>query len=108
TELNQLVEDARNRKIDLDLLNKATATVSNLGGMGIERFNALITPPQATALSVGAIQSIPVLNEAGHFEPQLVIQLGLTVDHRVGDGADAARLLQEMNDLLADPIRFLA
>lgn len=107
-ELNQLVEDARNRKIDLDMLSKATATVSNLGGMGIERFNALITPPQATALSVGAIQHIPVLNEAGHFEPELVIQLGLTVDHRVGDGADAARLLQEMSDLLSDPIRFLA
>ncbi|MGB3414504.1 MAG: dihydrolipoamide acetyltransferase family protein [Microbacteriaceae bacterium] len=107
-ELADVVEQARNKRMDIEALKKATTTVSNMGGLGVDRFNALITPPQATALSMGAIQHVPVLNDAGHFEPKLVIQVGLTVDHRVGDGADAARLLQALADYLSDPIKFLA
>lgn len=107
-ELLEVVEQAREKRMDVDKLKKATTTVSNMGGLGVDRFNALITPPQATALSMGAIQHVPVLNEQGQFEPKLVIQVGLTVDHRVGDGADAARLLQSIAENLADPIKFLA
>lgn len=108
-ELKFIVEEARERRMDLEALKKATTTVSNMGGLGVDRFNALITPPQATALSMGAIEQSPVWNEeSGRFEPQLQIQIGLTMDHRVGDGADAARVLQHIQDLLNDPIGFLA
>lgn len=107
SELAHVVDEARKRRMDLDLLAKATTTVSNMGGLGVDRFNALITPPQATALSMGAIQQVPVVNEFGQFEAKLQIQVGLTVDHRVGDGADAARVLQAIADNLADPLKFL-
>lgn len=106
--VKQIAEDARTGSIDPAQFQGGTATVSNLGGMGIERFGALVTPPQATALSLGAVDRIPVFDEDGSVIPRTVVQVGLSVDHRVGDGADAARLLQAMQEALADPVEFLA
>lgn len=80
-------------------LDGATTTVSNLGGWQVHSFNALLTPPQATALSLGAVgpQVVPVGDGIG---VRARCRVGLTVDHRVGDGADAARLLATMQQLL--------
>jgi pyruvate dehydrogenase E2 component (dihydrolipoyllysine-residue acetyltransferase) len=82
----------------------ASSTVSNLGGLGIGSFNALLTPPQATALSLGSVgpRIVPIL---GGVEARTSCTVGLTVDHRVADGADAARALEAMQALLNDPER---
>lgn len=76
-----------------------SSTVSNLGGFGVDRFTALLMPPQATILSVGRIAEAPVVTD-GRLRPRLTVELGLTVDHRVADGADAARLLETLADRL--------
>src|SRR5699024_7361923 len=96
---------AKEGTVDPSLFGPATGTVSNLGGMGVERFNALITPPQATALSVGSIAFTPVVEDDGALTARMTCELGLTVDHRVADGADAARALQQIQELLDDPLR---
>lgn len=85
----------------------ATTTLSNLGGFGVPSFTSLLTPGQATALSVGAINPRPVVIGNG-----LVIQLGatvgLTVDHRAVDGADAARILADLVKLFNRPDELLS
>jgi pyruvate dehydrogenase E2 component (dihydrolipoamide acetyltransferase) len=93
---------------DPNLFSGATGTVSNLGGMGVDRFNALLTPPQATALSLGTVGRRPAVDADGELTVRIVCEAGLTVDHRVADGADAARALEAMQAFLADPVLLLA
>lgn len=93
---------------DRDLFAQGTGTVSNLGGMGVEMFNALLTPPQATALSLGSVGHKFRADEAGAPAAFMGCTVGLTIDHRVADGADAARALDTLQSLLADPITLLA
>ena len=106
--LRDVAEAIKQGVIDPDLFSGATGTVSNLGGMGIERFNALLTPPQATALSLGTVGRRPTIDANGELAVQIACEAGLTVDHRVADGADAARALDAMQTFLADPVLFLA
>jgi pyruvate dehydrogenase E2 component (dihydrolipoamide acetyltransferase) len=82
-----------------ELSAPATTTISNLGGLGVRWFHALLTPPQATALAVGAVgpRVVPVPDGIG---VRLRCTVGLTVDHRVADGAAAARLLGTLQELL--------
>ena len=94
--------------IDPNLFSGATGTVSNLGGMGVDRFNALLTPPQATALSLGKVGRRPTVGADGELAVQIACEVGLTLDHRVADGADAARGLEAMQTFLADPVLLLA
>jgi pyruvate dehydrogenase E2 component (dihydrolipoamide acetyltransferase) len=82
-----------------ELSARATTTVSNLGGLGVTRFHALLTPPQATALAVGAVEP-RVVPLPGGLGVRLRCTVGLTVDHRVADGAAAARLLTTLQGLL--------
>lgn len=70
-----------------------TFTVSNLGGLGVDAFDALLMPPQAGIVSVGRVAERPVVVD-GRVRARLQVDVGLTVDHRVADGADGARLLQ--------------
>lgn len=99
-----LVDRARSGSLDLDAMQGATGTLSSLGGRGVRRFNALLTPPQATALSVGSIGARVDVDESGSFVAMMQCDVGLTVDHRAADGADAARGLQHIQDLLSDPL----
>jgi pyruvate dehydrogenase E2 component (dihydrolipoamide acetyltransferase) len=94
-DMRATVQVAQRGKVDAAHLMAANGTLSNLGGMGIERFQALVTPPQATVLSVGAVRRIPIATEHS-FHSVLAVTAGLTVDHRVADGADGARLLWTM------------
>lgn len=102
----QLVERARTGRLDADALQGATFTVSNLGGFGVRVFQALITPPQVAALSVGAIGEFPV-GVGGGLAVRMTCSVGLTVDHRAADGADAGRFLADLRALLASPGRLL-
>ncbi len=111
-ELDRTVRDVaeaiKRGETDPNLFSGATGTVSNLGGMGVERFNALLTPPQATAISLGTVGRRPTVDSSGELAVQIACEAGLTVDHRVADGADAARALDAMQTFLADPVLLLA
>jgi pyruvate dehydrogenase E2 component (dihydrolipoamide acetyltransferase) len=106
-ELRRLVQRARSGRLAAAELAGATTTVSNLGGFGVNSFQALLTPPHATVLSVGRIGPRPVALAGGGLAARVGCTVGLTVDHRVADGADAARLLADLADLAATPARLL-
>ncbi|MFL6075646.1 MAG: dihydrolipoamide acetyltransferase family protein [Mycobacteriales bacterium] len=101
-----VVDRARSGRLSGDDLAGATTTLSNLGGFGVAAFQALLTPPQATALSLGAVEQRPVVRHGG-IAIRTRCTAGLTVDHRIVDGADAARLLATLREVVADPSRLL-
>lgn len=102
-EVRALARAAQDGALAADALAGATTVFSNLGGFGVDRFNALITPPHATALSAGSVARRMRVFDDGSFAPRLQVTLGLTVDHRVADGADAARCMSALRTILADP-----
>lgn len=104
----QLVDSAQSGSITADQLSGGTSVFSNLGGMGVDFFNALLTPPHSTALSAGSVAQRVVAGADGAFGQRLTCTVGLTMDHRVADGADAARYLQAVSDIVATPGRILA
>ena len=84
-------------------LSGGTFTVSNLGMLGVDRFTAILNPPEAAILAVGKVGHRPVAI-GPTLESRVGVTLTLTVDHRVADGADAARFLGTLRQLLeADP-----
>lgn len=91
-EIKSVVAAAHLRRLDPSYLGIANGSLSNLGGLGVDRFQALVTPPQASVLALGAITRRPVAVPGG-VGLALALHAGLTVDHRVGDGAHAAALL---------------
>ncbi len=97
----ELVRQAREGELGPDDLSGGTFTLSNLGMMGIDSFNAIINPPEAAILSVGRVQTIPEWHEEGWL-PKQVVSATLSVDHRVADGADGARFLEDLQAVLAD------
>ena len=107
TQIGQAVESIRAGTATVDQLSGGTTVFSNLGGFGVTVFNALLTPPHATALSSGAVRKIVVVHDDGSFGPRLTVTVGLTVDHRVADGADAARYLATLRDIVANPDKLL-
>ena len=98
----QLVTRAREGKLVQEDLEGGTFTISNLGMYGVEQFIAVLNPPQAAILAVGAIEQRPVLEE-GEFVPRPLMSLTLTCDHRAVDGAKAAEFLREVKTLLEEP-----
>ena len=88
----QLAERARNNSLAADDLEPGGFTVSNLGVLGITAFTAIITPPQTGILAVGAVTETPVAS-AGSVVTRPMMAVTLSADHRVVDGADAARFL---------------
>ncbi len=81
--------------------------MSNLGAYGIDRFDAIINPPQAAILSVGALIKKPVVNKTGELAVGQRIDLGLSCDHRVVDGALGATFLAELRKLIESPVLML-
>ncbi len=84
-------------------LRGGTFTVTNLGVLGVESFNPIINPPQIAILGVNAVDERVVLQDDGTPETRRVLPLDLSFDHRVVDGADAARFLQSLVGHLEDP-----
>jgi pyruvate dehydrogenase E2 component (dihydrolipoamide acetyltransferase) len=107
TEMKELAARARARKLQPAEYQGGSAAISNLGMFGVEQFSAIINPPQATILAVGAAveRFIPVDGQ-----PVLATQLTLTLscDHRAVDGAVGAQLLQAVKRLIEDPALMLA
>ena len=98
----QLAMDAIGGSISPDLLSGATFTVSNLGAFGIESFTPLLNVPQVAILGVDAIFPRAVINADGSVGAEQRIGFSLTADHRVIDGADAARYLRDLCAAVAD------
>ena len=101
-ELHRLSEAARTRKVRPEMLQGSTFTLTNLGGIGGRAFSPLINPPEVAVLGVSRSTQEPVWAD-GHFDPHLMLPLSLTYDHRVIDGADAARFLRWVCEALAEP-----
>ena len=102
TELNQAVEKARNRKLGLEEMQGGTFTISNLGGIGGTNFAPIINSPEVAILGVSRSQIEPVFID-DQFQPRLMLPIALSYDHRLIDGADAARFLCRLVDLLENP-----
>lgn len=101
-ETNALVQRARMRKLQPQDYADGTFTISNLGMFGVDRFYAIITPPQSCILSVSAMAQRPIVRD-GQIGVGAMTTLGLSVDHRVLDGVKAARFLGELRRLLEHP-----
>ncbi|MCB1231326.1 MAG: 2-oxo acid dehydrogenase subunit E2 [Verrucomicrobiae bacterium] len=106
--MKELAEKARTKKLTPDEMQGGTMTISNLGSYGIDFFDAIINPPQSLILSVGAIVKKPVVNERDEIVPGLRLNIGLSGDHRVVDGAVGAEYLAALRKYLEQPILMLA
>ena len=98
-EIREVVASVQKGRMDRAYLGIANGSLSNLGGLGVDRFQALLTPPQGSVLSLGAIKRRPVAVPGG-VGTALTVEAGLTVDHRVADGIHAAQLLERMSSRL--------
>jgi len=105
-EVRDLAERARARKLRPEEMQNGTFSVSNLGMYGIERFAAVINPPEAAILAVGTVLAKPVVRGEA-ISPGKTVILTLSADHRVVDGAVGARFLQVLKDLLEHPMRLV-
>ena len=105
-EAKDLGERARTGRLHPDELQGATFTVSNLGMFDVENFIAIINPPQAAILAVGSAQPRAVV-DGGAIRAATVMKATLSADHRVTDGAEAARYLAEVKRLLQNPALLL-
>ncbi|MFD2255427.1 dihydrolipoamide acetyltransferase family protein [Luteolibacter algae] len=97
---------AKEKKLKPAEFDGGTITVSNLGAWGIESFDAIVNPPQAAILSVGGAIEKPVVKN-GQIVPGLRMNIGLSADHRVVDGAVAATFLAEVKKLIENPALML-
>jgi pyruvate dehydrogenase E2 component (dihydrolipoamide acetyltransferase) len=91
-----------------DELRDGTFTVSNLGMYGVRRFNAVINPPQAAILAVGEVARRPAVDQTGAIVARHQMDVALSCDHRVVYGAEAARFLQTLKNLLERPVALVA
>jgi pyruvate dehydrogenase E2 component (dihydrolipoamide acetyltransferase) len=110
-ELSEAAKDlasrARNKRMKPEEFQGGSFTVSNLGGMGIDSFSAIINPPQGFILAVGAITKQPVVNDGDQIEVGHRMSIWMSCDHRVIDGALGAEYLKELRHLLENPALLL-
>jgi pyruvate dehydrogenase E2 component (dihydrolipoamide acetyltransferase) len=105
-EVKDFAQRAKNKKLQPSDWEGSTFTISNLGMFGIDDFTAIINPPDACILAVGAIQQVPVVKN-GAVVPGNIMKLTLSCDHRVVDGATGSAFLQTLKGLLEEPLRML-
>jgi len=102
-DMTRLAEKARAGKLTLDEMQGATFTVTNLGGIGVGYFTPIINLPEVAILGVGrAVMELRQIE--GEFKPRLMLPLSLSFDHRLVDGADAARFLHWMIEAIEEPM----
>ena len=106
-EISALAKDlahrARNKRMKPEEFQGGTFTVSNLGGMGIDSFSAVINPPQGFILAVGKVTKIPVVDDCDQVMVGHRMSITMSCDHRVIDGALGAEYLKELRHLLENP-----
>ncbi len=103
-ETRQMVARARQGKVRPEDIEGSTFSVSNLGMFDIDHFIAIINPPEAAILAIGSVREVPVVRE-GRVVPGLRLKVTLSADHRLTDGAEAARWLQTFKGILEHPLQ---
>lgn len=106
-ECRALIEKARDGRLQPDDYKGGGITVSNLGMYGVRSFTAIINPPQASILAVGSARQLPVITDDA-FDVATLMTFTLSADHRVVDGATAARFLQVLGTYLEEPERLMS
>jgi pyruvate dehydrogenase E2 component (dihydrolipoamide acetyltransferase) len=110
-ELSAIVKDlatrARSKKLKPEEYQGGTLTVTNLGSYGIDAFSAIINPPQALIVSVGAIVKKPVVGADNTIVVGQRMTIGISADHRVVDGAIGAEYIAEVKRLIETPALML-
>ena len=94
------------RKVGPDEMGGASMTITNLGGIGGTAFTPIVNPPEVAILGLTRTETVPV-REDGAWQPVPMVPLDLSYDHRVINGADAARFTTHYARLLADPRRMM-
>ncbi|WP_417247677.1 pyruvate dehydrogenase complex dihydrolipoamide acetyltransferase [Celeribacter sp.] len=107
-EMKDLASRARERKLAPHEYQGGTFAISNLGMFGIDNFDAIVNPPHAGILAVGAGKPTPVVGEDGELKVATVMSMTMSVDHRVIDGAVGANLLKAIVENLENPVAMLA
>lgn len=106
SELGEISERARNKKLSPNDLQGACFTISSLGGIGGTAFTPIVNAPEVAILGVSKAQMKPVYQD-GEFVPRLMLPLALSYDHRVVDGAEGARFVVYLSKVLEDARRLL-
>jgi pyruvate dehydrogenase E2 component (dihydrolipoamide acetyltransferase) len=105
-ELNAIAQRARDRKLDSAELKGGTFTITNLGGIGGTGFTPIVNYPEVAILGLSRSRLEPVVR-GGQIVPRLMLPLSLSYDHRVIDGASAARFTRRLAELLENPLMML-
>ncbi len=105
-ETRQMVARARQGKVRPEDIEGSTFSVSNLGMFDVDHFAAIINPPEAAILAVGSVRQVPVV-QAGQVTIGQRLKVTLSADHRLTDGAEAARWLQTFKDILEQPLQLV-
>lgn len=105
-EVRELAVRARSRKLRPEEYTGASFSISNLGMFGIEEFTAIINPPEAAILAVGAMSPRPVVRD-GNIVVRQMMRVTMSCDHRVIDGATGARFLQTLKHMLENPLSMI-
>ena len=105
-EVRDFASKAKSKKLQPEDWEGNTFTISNLGMFGIDSFTAIINPPDACILAVGGINEVPVVKD-GQVVPGHLMQVTLSCDHRVVDGATGAAFLNDFKNLLENPVLML-
>ena len=103
----EMIQRARDGKVKPDDVDGATFTVSNLGPYDVDTFIAIINPPDSAILAIGAAVQVPVVLEDGTLGVGTRMKITISADHRVTDGAEAARFMQAMKQLIENPMSLL-
>jgi pyruvate dehydrogenase E2 component (dihydrolipoamide acetyltransferase) len=103
SEVRELAERARSRKLKPEEYTGATFSVSNLGMFGIDEFTAIINPPEGGILAIGAMTPRPVVRD-GQVVVRQMMRVTMSCDHRVIDGATGAKFLQTFKKILENPL----
>jgi pyruvate dehydrogenase E2 component (dihydrolipoamide acetyltransferase) len=106
-QVKDLASRARNKRMKPEEFQGGTFTVSNLGGMGIDSFSAVINPPQGFILAVGKVTKVPVIDDGDQIVVGHRMSITMSCDHRVIDGALGAEYLKELRHLLENPALLL-
>jgi pyruvate dehydrogenase E2 component (dihydrolipoamide acetyltransferase) len=107
TEVRALADKAKNRKLKPEEYQGSTFTISNLGAWGIEEFTAIINPPNAAILAIGAAEARPVADANRQIVVRDRMKVTLSCDHRIIDGASGAEFLKTLRQYLEQPLRLV-
>lgn len=102
-----MIMRAREGKVKPHEIEGATFSVSNLGPYDVDHFIAIINPPEAAILAIGSAQKVPVVLEDGTLGVGMRMKATISIDHRVSDGAEGAKFMKLLKDLLENPMRLL-